>query len=103
MEGRNIPLIIMLLAGSVVCIACTVYQFPLLQTLVAVFLTLLAFYLIGLIVRRVIVKINREAEERAALYTKEQAALGEEEDIEDIADTASTEEEAQQEEDFLAE
>lgn len=99
MEERNIPLIIMLLAGSAVCIACIVYHFPLLHTLIAVFLTLVAFYLIGLILRKIIVKINREAEERAALYTRGQAEVGEEENVGDIADTTSTEE-AQQEDDF---
>lgn len=98
MEGRNIPLVIMLLAGSAVCIACIVYRFPLLYTLVAVFLTLVAFYLLGLIVRKIILKINHDAEERAALYTREQAEAGEEM-MDDIADTASTEE-AQQEDDF---
>lgn len=101
MEGRNIPLIIMLLAGSAVCIACIVYRFPLLHTLIAVFLTLVAFYLIGLIVRKIIMKINRDAEERAALYKREQAEAGEE-NMDDIADTSSAEEaeEEQQEDGF---
>ena len=71
MEGRNIPLIIMLLAGSVVSIACIFYHFPLLQTLIFVFLTLLAFYLVGLIVKKIILKINHDAEERAALLARE--------------------------------
>ncbi len=98
MEGRNIPLIIMLLAGSAVCIACIVYHFPLLHTLITVFLTLIAFYLLGLIIRKVIMKINRDVEGRAALYTREQAVA--EENMNDMPDTSSAEEEAQQEEDF---
>ena len=71
MEGRNIPLIIMLLAGSAVSIACIIYRFSLLQTLTFVFLTLLAFYLIGLIVKKIVVKINHDAETRAALLAQE--------------------------------
>ena len=67
MEGRNIPLIIMLLAGSAVSIACIIYRFSLLQTLIFVLLTLLAFYLIG----QIILKINHDAEERAALLARE--------------------------------
>lgn len=95
MEGRNIPLIIMLLAGSAVSIACIIYRFSLLDTLIFVFLTLLAFYLIGLILKRIIVKINREAEKRAALLAKEQAEM-EEAGME----STSSKEEAEQQDDF---
>ena len=72
-EGRNIPLIIMLLAGSVISIACIIFQVPLLQTLIYVLLTLIGFYLVGLIIRKIIVSINREAEERASLLAQELA------------------------------
>ena len=96
MEGRNIPLIVMLLAGSAVSIACIIYRFSLLNTLIFVFLTLLAFYLIGLILKRIIVKINRDAEKHAALLAKERAEMEE-----SIEHTASTEEEAaEQQDDF---
>ncbi|MBE5950160.1 MAG: hypothetical protein E7260_01055 [Lachnospiraceae bacterium] len=67
MEGRNIPLIIMLSAGSVVSIACIVYDFSLKNTLLIVLCTLVGFYLIGQIVKRLILSINKNAEERAAL------------------------------------
>ena len=43
-------------------------------------------------------KINRDVEGRAALYTREQAVA--EENMNDMPDTSSAEEEAQQEEDF---
>lgn len=95
MEGRNIPLIVMLLAGSAVSIACIIYRFSLLNTLIFVFLTLLTFYLIGLILKRIIVKINRDAEKRAALLAREQAEMAE-----GIEHTASTDEEAEQQDDF---
>jgi len=70
-EGRNIPLIIMLSAGSVVSIACIIYGFSLLHTLLFVLLTLIFFYIIGLIVKKIILNINHEAEERAALLEAE--------------------------------
>ena len=41
-EGRNIPLIVMLFAGSIVSIACIVYKFSLTQTLIFVLATLTA-------------------------------------------------------------
>lgn len=67
MEGRNIPLIIMLSAGSVVSIACIAYDFSLEGTLLIVLCTLVGFYLIGQIIKKLILSINKNAEERAAL------------------------------------
>jgi len=71
-EGRNIPLIVMLSAGSIISIACIIYKFTLLHTLLLVLGTLLVFYVIGLIIKRIIVSINRDAEERAALLAMEE-------------------------------
>ena len=72
-EGRNIPLIIMLSAGSVISIACIIYRFSLLHTLLLVLGTLVVFYIIGLIVKKIILTINRDAENRAALLAQEEA------------------------------
>ena len=71
-EGRNIPLIIMLSAGSIISIACIVYKFSLLQTLILVLATLVVFYVIGLILKKIILSINRDAEQRAALLAQEE-------------------------------
>lgn len=71
MEGKNIPLIIMLSAGSVISIACIVYDFGLLETLIVVLATLVGFYLIGQIVKKIILSINKNAEERAALLASQ--------------------------------
>ena len=71
-EGRNIPLIIMLSAGSIVSIACIIYKFSLLHTLLFVLLTLIFFYVVGLIVKKIILTINHDAEERAALLEMEE-------------------------------
>ena len=86
-EGRNIPLIIMLSAGTVISIACIVYKFSLLNTLLLVLGTLIVFYIIGLIVKKIFTSINRDAEERAALlaqeeYEAQQKALAEQEEVE---------------------
>ena len=72
-EGRNIPLIIMLSAGSIISVACIVYQFSLTHTLLLVLATLVVFYLMGLVVKKIILNINRDAEERAALLAQEEA------------------------------
>lgn len=86
-EGRNIPLIIMLSAGSVISIACIVYRFSMLHTLLLVLGTLIVFYLIGLIIKKIILTINHDAEERAALlaqeeYEAKQKELAEQEEVE---------------------
>lgn len=86
-EGRNIPLIIMLSAGSIISIACIIYKFDLLDTLILVLSTLIVFYILGLIVKKIIVNINRDAEERAALlaqaeYEARQKELAEQEELE---------------------
>lgn len=85
-EGKNIPLIIMLSAGSVISVACIIYRFNMLQTLLFVLGALIVFYLIGLIVKRIILSINRDAEERAALLAQEeneakQKKLAEQEEV----------------------
>ena len=85
MEGRNIPLIIMLSAGSVICIACIVYDFSLLDTLIIVLATLIGFYFAGQIVKKIILSINKNAEERAELLKlaeEEEAQNSEENEIE---------------------
>lgn len=85
-EGRNIPLIIMLSAGSIISIACIVYGFTMTTTLLLVLGTLIVFYLIGLIVKKIILAINRDAEQRAAFLAQEeyearQKELAEQEEI----------------------
>ena len=85
-EGKNIPLIIMLSAGSIISIACIVYKFTMLHTLILVLATLIVFYIIGLIVKKIIVTINHDAEERAALlaqeeYEAKQKELAEQEEL----------------------
>ncbi len=84
MEGKNIPLIIMLSAGSIVSVACIVYDFSLLDTLLIVLGTLIGFYFIGQIVKKIILSINKNAEERAALLEamKEETASEENDETE---------------------
>lgn len=85
-EGRNIPLLIMLSAGSIISIACIIYKFSMMETLLLVLGTLILFYLIGLIVKKIVLYINHDAEERAALlaqeeYEAKQKELAEQEEI----------------------
>jgi mannitol-specific phosphotransferase system IIBC component len=93
-EGRNIPLIIMLSAGSIISIACIVYDFSMTNTLMLVLGTLIVFYIIGLVVKRIILVMNRDAEQRAALlaqeeYETKQKELAEQEEVASKSNTAT--------------
>lgn len=100
-EGRNIPLIIMLSAGSVVSIACIIYRFSLLHTLLFVLLTLIFFYIIGVIVKKIILTINHDAEERAALLKAELLEAEKKAQAEkEVLETEGTLKEAEQEDKF---
>ena len=79
-------MIIMLSAGSIISIACIIYKFSLMETLLLVLGTLIVFYILGLIVKKIILSINHDAEERAALlaqeeYEAKQKELAEQEEI----------------------
>ena len=102
-EGRNIPLIIMLSAGSIISVACIIYNFSLLHTLLCVLGTLIVFYIIGLIVKRIILAINHDAEERARLLAQEEAEAKQKElaEKEELATQNATE--ATENENFMFE
>lgn len=102
-EGRNIPLVIMLSAGSIISIACIVYDFSLLHTLMLVLGTLVVFYLIGLIVKKLILAINHDAEQRAALLAQEEYEAKQKELAEKEEVVAKTMTEAETEEEFTLE
>lgn len=97
-EGRNIPLVVMLFAGSIVSIACIVYKFSLIQTLSFVLATLVVFYIIGLIVKKIVLTINHDAEERAVLLAREEKEARQKE----LAESEEVEINTQQQEDSLS-
>lgn len=66
MEGKNIPPIITLSAAVVACGICILRGASLYTTLKIVLLVMIVFYIIGCIARKILVKIDRDAEESAA-------------------------------------
>ena len=97
-EGRNIPLIVMLFAGSIVSIACIAYKFSLLQTLSFVLATLIVFYVIGLIIKKIVLTINHEAEERAVLLAREEKEARQKQ----LTESEEVESDTKQQEDSLS-
>ncbi len=65
MEGKNIPPFITLSAAMIACVICILRGATLYTTLKIVLLVMVIFYIIGLIVQKVLVKINKDAEEAA--------------------------------------
>lgn len=65
MEGKNIPPLITLSAAMISCVICILRGASLYTTLKIVLLVMVIFYIIGLIVQKVLVKINKDAEEAA--------------------------------------
>lgn len=75
MEGKNIPPLITLSAAMVACIICILRHAPLYNTLRIVLVVMIIFFIIGCIVRRIVVKINADAEEMALQRQREEQEL----------------------------
>lgn len=65
MEGKNIPPFITLSAAVIACIICIRREASLYTTLKIVLAVMIIFYIIGCVVRKILVKINEDAEEAA--------------------------------------
>ena len=65
MEGKNIPPIITLSAAMISCVICIWRGASLYTTLKLVLLTMVVFYIIGRIAQKILVKIDKDAEEAA--------------------------------------
>ena len=61
MKYKNIPAIIILSAGAIASIICIINKFSLLNMLKVILVVLLVFYVLGLIVNRILSKMNKEA------------------------------------------
>ena len=91
MKTKDIPAIVMLLAGAVYCLIGIRYQIPLMDFLVQLLIVLLIFWIIGGIVRMVLDRFMGEIEDKSKSEEDEET---EEKD----ADVEETESEETQEE-----
>ena len=85
MKTKEIPAIVMLLAGGVYCLIGIRYQIPLMDFSVQLLIVLLAFWIIGGIVRMVLDKFMGEIEEKAESEEEKDA---EEKDVEEESDAS---------------
>ncbi len=64
MDRKNIPLLMMLTAGAVMCIISYVQRFTILAKLVSLFVVLLVFYLLGSVLVWILNRFEQQNEER---------------------------------------
>ena len=102
MKTKDIPAMVMLLAGGVYCLIRIRYQIPLMDFSVQLLIVLLVFWMMGGIVRMVLDKFMGEIEDPAKAEETEEAeekdAEGEKEEDEDASDTEESDEEIPDEE-----
>lgn len=71
MGGKRLPVFIMLVAGIAIALSCIIFKIELIPSVLYISLTLFIFYFIGLIIDKIISKINLDAESRAKEMKKE--------------------------------
>lgn len=97
MKNKNIPAIITLCAGVIASITCIVNRYNLVSTLGIVLCVLIVFYVIGLIVGKIIIKTNKAAndvyieQERIKMKAAKEEAVSEDEITEESIDDVNDE------------
>ena len=78
MNRKNMPLLLMLIAGACTWIVTLVRSYSLLASLVALFTVMLLFYCLGSVIRLLLDRFDRQNEEKAKQEQEE--AAGSQED-----------------------
>ena len=83
MKTKDLPAIVMLLAGAVYCLIGIRYQIPLMDFLVQLLIVLIIFWIFGGIVRMFLDKFMGEIEEKAEENTAEEMDAQEKSEIDE--------------------
>lgn len=65
MNRRNLPMILMLVAGAATCIITLIQQYSILKSLVSLFIVLVVFFFLGSVMKWTLDYFDRENEKRA--------------------------------------
>lgn len=95
MKTKDIPAMVMLLAGGVYCLIGIRYQIPLMDFSVQLLIVLLIFWIMGGIVRMLLDKFMGEIEDKAKT---EETAEAEDKDAEETSGEEESEEESSEDE-----
>ena len=94
MNSKNMPLVLMLIAGACTCIVTLVRNYSMLAGLVALFAVMLLFYCLGSLIRMLLDRFDRQNEEKAkqeqeekALQEEQQAAASEDTEQKGVSDS----------------
>ena len=74
MNRKNMPLLLMLIAGACTWIVTLVRSYSLLASLVALFTVMLLFYCLGSVIRLLLDRFDRQQEEKEKALQEEEAA-----------------------------
>lgn len=77
MDSKYIPSFVMLSAGTIVCIISVINKFSLLKCLISLLLTMIVFYLLGCMMKKVLDNV-KEANEAVPVFDEDEAAEDEE-------------------------
>ena len=83
MNRKNMPLLLMLIAGACTCIVTLVRNYSMLAGLVALFAVMLLFYCLGNVIRMLLDRFDRQNEERDKQEQEEKASQEEDAASED--------------------
>ncbi|MFQ8982181.1 MAG: hypothetical protein ACLR6I_17970 [Waltera sp.] len=75
MNRKNMPLLLMLIAGACTWIVTLVRSYSLLASLVALFTVMLLFYCLGSVIRLLLDRFDRQNEEKANRSRKKKRRL----------------------------
>lgn len=67
MNRKNMPLLLMLVAGAVTCVINLIRRYPMLDQLVVLFIVLLVFYILGSVLAWTLELFDRQNEERSSV------------------------------------
>ena len=95
MNRKNMPLLLMLVAGACTCIITLVRSYSVLASLVALFAVMLLFYCLGSAIRLLLDRFDRQNEEKAKQEQAKQEQAKQEQEAK-AEEAAATEEDAGQ-------
>lgn len=95
MNRKNMPLVLMLVAGAVTCVINLIRRYPMLDQLVVLFIVLLVFYILGSVLAWTLELFDRQNEERSSV-SEEGEVIQKESDQEEQTESAVHSEQEEQ-------
>lgn len=95
MNRKNMPLVLMLVAGAVTCVINLIRRYPMLDQLVVLFIVLLVFYILGSVLAWTLELFDRQNEEKSSVSEEGEVIQKESDQEEQIEGVVHSEQEEQ--------